>query len=166
MIDFFSAINNTIRSFTACGKNCFQTDYSEIFGLKDVASIKKWSIGNFSEIIGEMNIDSTKSSSGIIYKAKKYIEQNCCDNISLNDVADHVFLSPVYLSKIFKEQTGLNFSDFLIECRISKACDLLLNSKMKVYEICVEVGYTNLKYFYNLFRRKMGCTPSEYRHQS
>lgn len=165
IIDLFAVLNNNIRNLEAYNKKYFQFTYSEFFLQDDIASVKKWSASNLSELMEKTDIDVLKSSCGIIYKAKEYIKQNCCNTLSLNDVADIVFLSPVYLSKIFKEQTGLNFSEFLIECRILKACDLLLNSQKKVYEICNEIGYRNVKYFYNLFRRKMGCTPSEYRFQ-
>ena len=82
----------------------------------------------------------------------------------LSDVAEYVNLSPVYLSRLFKEQVGANFSDYLIKRRIDAACHLLRDTGHKVYEICREVGYSDVKHFYGLLKKQMSCTPSEYRH--
>lgn len=165
MVDLFANLNNNLRRYDSRRENNEQFSYSDLLSLKNVSEVRKWSIGALKGMMSKSDIDIKSSGNSIIYGAKCYIEENYSRDLTLSDVADHVFLSPVYLSRLFKESTGMNFSEFLIDCRIMKACELLKNIQLKVYKICNVIGYTNVKYFYNLFRRKMGCTPSEYRHQ-
>ncbi len=106
--------------------------------------------------------DLNDSSSTIITMAKEYIEQNYAKDISLEDVANHVFLSAVYLSKLFKQKTGENFSDYLIEVRMNNAIKLLKDRKLKIHEISELVGYKSDKYFIRLFKKYTGSTPKEY----
>ncbi|MNP56205.1 HTH-type transcriptional regulator YesS [compost metagenome] len=71
----------------------------------------------------------------------------------------------MYFSRLFKQETGENYSDFVIGIRIQKAMDYLKDPCYKVYEIGHLVGYKNTKYFHKLFKRQTGLTPSEYRDQ-
>jgi two-component system response regulator YesN len=100
----------------------------------------------------------------VIDRAKGYIQAHFAEDILLSHVAEHVNLSPVYFSRLFKEQTAENFSDYLTACRIERASQLLRETRKKVYEICEEVGYSDLKHFYGIFKKRTGYTPSEYRH--
>lgn len=165
IVELFASIYSNIRKLNKYEKNYSQISYAEIFNLKDVNDIRMWSANKLQYIMENTNLDTQKSSYGIIHRAKEYIKQNCKEDIALNDVANHVFLSPVYLSRLFKEETGVKFSEFLIECRITEACKLLKSTNKKVYQICNDIGYSNVKYFYNLFKRKTGCSPSEYRYK-
>jgi len=69
----------------------------------------------------------------------------------------------VYVSRLFKEKTGENFSDYLVKVRMEKALKLLEEPRYKVYEVGYEIGYKSTKYFYKLFKQYYGCTPTEYR---
>ncbi|MCM0647841.1 response regulator [Clostridium swellfunianum] len=99
----------------------------------------------------------------IIKKANKYIEENYMDDLTLEKVAEVVFLSPVYLSKVYKKKMGINFIDYVTKIRIERSKELLSNKNLKVYEISNLVGYKNLKYFYKLFKNYTGYTPNTYR---
>ena len=98
-----------------------------------------------------------------IKKANKYIEENYMYDLTLEKVAETVFLSPVYLSKIYKKEMGINFSDYVTQKRMERAKELLNNRNLKVYEISELVGYKNLKYFYKIFKHYTGYTPNKYR---
>lgn len=98
--------------------------------------------------------------------AKEYMENHFASDISLVTVAESVGLSTVYLSKLFKQATGENFSDCLTRIRIEKAKQYLLDPRYKIYEISGMVGYQNLKHFYKLFKRMSGVTPSEFRNRA
>lgn len=100
-----------------------------------------------------------------IRKAKSYIQEKYNQDISLEDVAEHVYLSPVYFSRLFKKQTGRNFTDYVTEIRILRAMEYLRQPRYKVYEISSIVGYKSTKYFYKLFKQYAGCTPTEYRNR-
>lgn len=99
----------------------------------------------------------------VIKKANKYIGENYMYDLTLEKVAEIVFLSPVYLSKIYKKEMGINFIDYVTQIRIERSKELLCNRSLKVYEISELVGYKNLKYFYKIFKNYTGYTPNKYR---
>jgi two-component system response regulator YesN len=102
----------------------------------------------------------------IIKRAKEYIQKNCGSELTLVKAADQAYLNPVYFSRLFKQETGENFSDFLISVRIEKAMELLREPRYKVYEIGLLCGYRNTKYFYKIFKKTTGVTPNEYRERA
>ena len=102
----------------------------------------------------------------MIEKVKDYINNHYMDNISLFDAANYVFLNASYLSRLFKQYTGENFRDYLINIRISKACELIGQHKYKIYEISEMCGYRNPKYFTHQFRQVTGLSPREYASKS
>lgn len=99
----------------------------------------------------------------VITQAKQYVMINAGKDISLHEVAEHVYLNPVYLSRLFKMETGKSFSDYLTGIRMNQAALLLRNTNMKIYEICEQAGYKDVRHFYKLFKKYSGCSPSEYR---
>ena len=72
-------------------------------------------------------------------------------------------MSVSYLSKLFKQEMGQMFSEYLIETRIKVAIELLLNGNLRIYEIADRVGYSSQHYFCAAFKKVMGCSPSDYR---
>ena len=98
-----------------------------------------------------------------IEKVVKYIQEHFNEDITLNDIAENVYLSPVYVSRLIKEQTGKNFVTLMMEFRIERAVNLLQHTELYVYEIAEQVGYDNLKYFYKVFRKVTGKSPNDYR---
>ena len=99
----------------------------------------------------------------LITKALSYIRENFKNDITLEDVSQYVNISPHYFSKLFKDETGENFIDFLTNLRISTAKELIKNSVMSVKEICYEIGYGDPNYFSRIFKKIVGLTPTEYR---
>lgn len=108
------------------------------------------------------NLDRSGQRSKIISEAKDYITKHSSEDITLETVADYVHLNHIYFSRLFKQITGENYSDYLLNIRISKACELLATN-MKIYEISSAVGYKNVKYFSEIFKKRIGVLPSEYR---
>ena len=104
-----------------------------------------------------------ESSNDAIEAAKKYIESNYTDNITLEDVSREVNISSYYLSRIFKEGTGENFIDYLTGLRMDKAKELLATTQYSMKEICAKVGYSDPNYFSKTFKKNVGVTPTEYR---
>ncbi len=80
----------------------------------------------------------------------------------LSDAAESVYLHPIYVSRLFREKTGQTFTEYLTHVRIEAAKALLEQREKYVYEISEAVGYHNLKYFYKVFRKVTGHSPSEY----
>lgn len=100
----------------------------------------------------------------IINEAINFLKSNYGSyELNINETAVRTFLSPSYFSKLFKEVTGRNFSEYLQDIRISAACNLLRNTEKKVIEIMADVGFKDMKHFNRLFKKIIGKTPSEYR---
>jgi AraC-like DNA-binding protein len=100
----------------------------------------------------------------IVHEAISFLKNNyASSNLNINEVAMHTFLSPSYLSKLFKEDTGRSFSEYLQNIRISAACDLLKTTDKKIIDIMMDVGLKDIKHFNRLFKKVTGMTPREYR---
>ncbi|RLQ91234.1 response regulator [Planomicrobium sp. Y74] len=98
-----------------------------------------------------------------IHRIKQFITDHSHEDISLDALARQVDLSPIYISKMFKEKLGINYIDFLTECRIEKAKKLLANPEKSLKAIALEVGYHEPNYFSKVFRKMNDLSPSEYR---
>ena len=107
----------------------------------------------------QTNIDY---SNHIVKATKEYLENHYAEEISLEDVAEQVNISPQYFSKLIKKTTGFNFIDWLSMLRVKKAKELLTNSNLTVKEVCFMVGYKDPNYFSRIFKKRIGITPSEY----
>lgn len=100
-----------------------------------------------------------------IAKAIKFVEQNYHHDISVQQVAEYVNLSPNYLSSLFKKEMQVNFTEFLNEYRVEKARKLLLETYLKAYEIAEKVGFNDNTYFSRVFKKVTGSNPNEFRKQ-
>ena len=98
----------------------------------------------------------------VIQKVQTYIEDHVKD-ATLDGAAEVVNLSPTYLSKIFKEKSGIGFSEYLLKVRMEKACEMLQDIQYKSYDIAYYVGYDNPKNFSRAFKSYYHITPNEYR---
>ncbi|MGL5328974.1 MAG: helix-turn-helix domain-containing protein, partial [Peptostreptococcaceae bacterium] len=95
----------------------------------------------------------------------KYVEKNIHKNITLEDAASFVNLSPHYLSKIFKKETKVNFITYLTDKRIEIAKEMLEDESIPISNIAIELSYSKSNYFSKVFKKKVGSTPSEYREE-
>lgn len=95
--------------------------------------------------------------------AKEYLERHFTENPTLEEVADIVAISPAYLSTLFKRETGIGFSDYVIQLRCEEAKRLMRESGESVVVIAEKVGYHDARYFSRIFKKTVGLKPSEYR---
>jgi len=102
-------------------------------------------------------------SSYLIKKALQVMHAKFTEDLHLNQIADELFVTSNYLSRLFRQETGKSFSDYLSELRIEKACELLVSSTQKIYQIGEAVGYPNPRYFSEWFQKQMGMSPGDYR---
>lgn len=110
------------------------------------------------------NSSITSNGYQLIEKARQYIEENFeKEECSLTNVANHVNLVPSYFSRLFKSETGINFLEYLTKLRVNAAIELLDKSNLRINEICLAVGYESQRYFTKVFKKQMGCLPTEYR---
>lgn len=103
----------------------------------------------------------------VMDRAKQYIGLHFTEELSLEETAEHVHLNPHYFSKVFKQQVGATFIDYLTGLRIDKAKQLIASAdELALKEVCFEVGYKDPNYFSRVFKRVTGLTPTEYRSQA
>jgi two-component system response regulator YesN len=96
-----------------------------------------------------------------------YIDQHYMDaNLSLNEAATQVNLSPSHFSTVFSQETGQTFKEYLTEARLKRAKELLRSTTLRSFEISYQVGYSDPHYFSYVFRKHTGLSPKEYRQQS
>ena len=105
-----------------------------------------------------------QKSTYVVKRTMDYIWENYGDSsLSIKELADHVYLTPTYLSNLFKKSTGLTIGQYLVDVRIRKAKRLMKEPKLKFYQIASMVGYEDSNYFAKIFKKKTNMTPSEYK---
>ncbi|MGG1311536.1 response regulator [Cohnella laeviribosi] len=125
--------------------------------------IRQYMSGLLSDITGLFKENSPYSSDSLIDNIKTYIQKNYGKDLTLDRVASLFYLNPSYLSYLFKEKTGENFTDYTNRLRIEHAKRLLAETDEKVYKIAKTLGFDNDKYFFRLFKKLTGFTPEQYR---
>jgi len=102
--------------------------------------------------------------SPIVRRAKQYVQDHFFDKtLTLESVAQSLNVSPVYLSRIMKQELGISFVNFLTEIRIKKAIQLLTSTELTIHEISEQVGYDTQHYFSTAFKKVVGVSPNQYR---
>ncbi|HHV97924.1 MAG TPA: AraC family transcriptional regulator [Clostridiaceae bacterium] len=136
---------------------------NEIHNFKNVEELTYWLsniMNRFTDCVfvlkGVKHVD-------VIYRAVEYVRRNYMKKITLEEVASHVFLSPSYFSKIFKEEMKENFNNYLNRVRIEMSKKLLLDSNMSLIDISNNVGYEDQSYFSKVFKKLVGISPGKYR---
>ena len=96
---------------------------------------------------------------------KRYIRKHYAENITLSEIASTLYMSPKYLSDLFRLECGVSFMDYLTRVRVEKAKQLLQDPRYKVYEVGEMVGYQTPAYFNTVFKRETGLTPKQFQNQ-
>lgn len=104
-----------------------------------------------------------KEYANYVESAVAYIEDNYMKAVSANDIVDFIKLNRSYLFKLFKQQTGLSVSQYLIKYRIDKACEFLKEYDFTISQVAQMVGIDDIYYFSKIFKRIVGVSPSEYK---
>lgn len=105
----------------------------------------------------------SREKKSLVESISKYLNENYTDDISLYTLSKNMYLSPVYISKIFKEITGDSPINYLILIRLSKAKELLEDSKLSIKTIAKMVGYNDPYYFSKLYKKYYGISPNKVR---
>lgn len=130
-----------------------------------IDALRQWSLGMLNLIRKGMESEARDQRSALIKDIQAFIEQQLASDVSLNAIADRVNLHPVYLSKIYKSETGEGLSEYIHRVRIEKATYFLLHTDKKIYEIAELLGFPYTPYFIRKFKKHFGLTPQEFRDQ-
>lgn len=99
----------------------------------------------------------------LVEAVHRFVREHLADAATLSAIAAHVHLHPVYLSRWYKDTTGKNLSEYILEARMERARELLADSALKIYEIGQAVGYRSAQHFITEFKKAVGVTPKAYR---
>ena len=99
----------------------------------------------------------------MVQKAMDYIALNYSGKVSLKEIAQELYLSPNYLSELFKRHTGKNISEYITQFRLERARRYLQQPEYKIGDVAELVGFSDQRYFSSMFKRQYGMTPNEYR---
>jgi two-component system response regulator YesN len=136
---------------------------NEFLFIDDSNTLRIWLKNRIKFICEEINNIRETRLNSIISNAIDYIHNNYSNDITLENVSKEVSVSPNYFSKLFKDETGSNFIDYLTTLRIEKAKILLSDSNYYNKEICYQVGYSDPNYFSRIFKKIVGVTPTEFK---
>lgn len=143
------------------------TAYQEVtLRLRQVSSVEEYLqvyTQQMTALFQKIQAHATPQHSRPIRQAQQLIQQNLAAPLKLELVAQRVGLSPVYFSAVFKKETGIGFSDYINQCRIAQAKQLLAETGLKILAISSAVGFSSPRYFSRVFRELVGVRPSEYR---
>lgn len=154
-----------VREFISIQDNN-NIDLSRDFNnIANILQFEAWLIKIINQEFSTLgNTDSTGSI--IVKKAKILIENNFQNSqLSLEYVADELGISRKHLSRVFKNETGITFIDYLINLKLNYSRNLLVNTDLKIEEISSLMGYSTPQYFISRFKIMFGCTPSKYRQE-
>ncbi len=145
-------------------KECFDLIINEISNRNDFseAMIKSLISRIVIEVIRNSQSNEEQTFSPV-RKAIEYIHLNFKNELSLQIISDELGVTPNYLGRIFLHDTGVFFNTYLNQVRLRYVCSLLLFSNISVKEIAIMSGYSSVEYFFYVFKKHIGTTPSEYR---
>lgn len=134
--------------------------YQSIVRLLEIFAMHLAALSN------QLILQDQKAESPMIQKAKAFIDSNQSDDIRLAQVAAAVNTSAFYFCKMFKQATGMTFTDYLARLRVEKVKSLLLNPHIRISEAAFQVGFQSLSQFNRVFRKVAGESPTTFRERA
>lgn len=138
--------------------------YRKLHGLRSLPELERWLAGElFPAVKAHLEIEAVSKQTKTIREVMSYVRQHLDDDMTLQKAADRFQLSVSYLSKLFKDESGVNFSEFVLELRMNKARDWLEHSDMPIKDIADKIGYASVQNFNRVFKQWCGLPPGEFR---
>ncbi len=148
------------KSFTS---NTFDNAFATLSTENDIKLLKEFTQKFLMECTQAISSVKKAEENPIIKKVCTYVDENLSNDISLETAADFAGISSFYLSKLFKEEKGETFINYISDKRLEKSRMLLETTELSIKEITAEVGYNDQNYFSRIFKTKYGLSPKEYR---
>lgn len=158
-----TAKNTTTDIIPDFTSETFDNVFSVLSKENDILRIKDYAEKIIFECCYSISDATTQKNNPSIQKVCDYVDEHLSEDISLEQMADYINVSSFYLSKLFKEEKGITFINFISEKRLEKARQLLEETELSIKEITAEVGYNDQNYFSRIFKNKYGVSPKEYR---
>lgn len=163
---FINIINKIARENNIAHERIFgeiENPYEKLNSFDTIEEVMEWFFEIYDKLIYYLTVFKVKPDyDKITRETVKYIYNHYQEDISLNQLADHVGVNSSYLSRKFKKDCGYCFTEYLNLVRIEQAKLLIRNSTKNIKEIAEEVGFNNYNYFFKVFKDIQGMTPLEY----
>lgn len=135
---------------------------TELMQLRHIIDIKDWITDFTITLLSHPEIFLPQKYSKLIQDAIIYIMSNYTEALTASQIANKLYISPDHFMRLFKEEVGMTYHDYLINYRIDIAKKLLQSGEYKVNEVCIMVGYPNANYFHKIFKKHTGKSPNAY----
>lgn len=140
--------------------------YQQIVQIPTLKLLQEYFLEICGTIMKTFRSQNSVRPSTLIFSVKEYIDSHLEDtDLSLGKTAEKFYLNSSYLSRIFKQEAGISFIEYVNSQRVEKIKFLLLNTDLKIYEIAERVGIENANYLGIILKKMVGCSPYEYRSQ-
>ncbi|MCM3781562.1 helix-turn-helix domain-containing protein [Neobacillus mesonae] len=136
--------------------------YKQFASFYNINRYSEWMVHQVTEFVKHMEKRSEVRSIDTISAVKVYIREHISGDLTLDHVSEQVFISPKYLSKIFKEETGIAYSEYVTNQRMERARELIATRELTVEQVASTVGYSTPAYFIKKFKEIHGCTPRNF----
>jgi YesN/AraC family two-component response regulator len=139
------------------------SDYFE--KINNINDFEVWIDNIFNTVYEKLNEKNTYKDTEYIQSIKKFVLKNIEEDICLKTVSENLYISPYYLSRIFKKETNIGFNEYVTQCKMEKAKEYLIESNIKIDDISKKLGYKNTSYFIKKFKESFGKSPNQYRYE-
>lgn len=140
--------------------NTFEDKLQRIDRVEEYLYRIKEIVDNFLEGIF---ILADKKHLSLVKNARSYILENYSKPLTISDAAEHLFISPSHLSRLFRQELDCTFNDYLTRVRVERAVELMKKPELSVKQVAQGVGFQNQSYFAKIFRKYIGVTPLTYK---
>lgn len=145
--------------------NALLTICDRFFGCRSVDECRGLVMETYEELVRQSEEMNQKQGSAVIIRIREIIEQRFSSPLTIAEIAQAVFLTPTYVSQLFKSRTHQTIGEYITKKRIEKAKAMLADPTIKLYEICYAIGYSSPSYFTRVFKKETGYSPLEYRNK-
>lgn len=135
----------------------------KLMQFTSIDSLCLWLSDALNSLMHELFSFADAKHANLLHRCVQYISEHYSEPITLTQMAEEVYLTPSYLCRVFKKETGLTFNEYLNRVRINKAKELLRNRDLRLTDISLMVGYEDQSYFTKVFKRLTGTLPRAYR---
>ncbi len=137
----------------------------EVLNCGNFEQLSAWFLSKMTNACFNIRDKQKEKNIGLVEHAKNYVNEHFANELSLDEISREVNISPYYFSKLFKEESGVNYIEYVTKIRMEHAKKLLQNPENSIKYVCAEVGYSDPNYFSRIFKKWIGKTPSEYREE-
>ncbi len=166
LYDLLVLVSRTAIENGADGEQTLELLYQyrrQMQGMQTVDALCLWLSKVLNQFMDNLFGFPSAKHANVIHRCIQYIGTHYKERITLEETAQRVYLSPPYLSRIFREETGMSFNEYLNQVRVNQAKELLQNRSLSVMDVAYLVGYEDQSYFTKVFKRSTGLLPRAYR---